>query len=329
MSGSWAQAVGGRVAARELGPTYCHEHLLTSPAPRLAGPDRDLVLDDEARAAAGLRDFRAAGGRTLVELTAPEFGRDPRGLRRLADATRVTVIATTGHVCTEYWRGVLDVDSWSEARLTDDMLGDLLSGMDGTDVRAGLIKAGSSLDEVTPAEERVLRAAARAQCATGAPITTHTTAGTAALDQVRILERAGADLDHVCIGHLDRRLDWPTHQELARRGVFLGYDCISKEQYQPDALRASFVARLVEAGHGHQVVLAGDLARRRYLPAWGGGPGYGYILGPFVDMLRRAGLGEAARRALLVDNPARLLAWRPPAGAPPGDGAPGDGADVP
>jgi phosphotriesterase-related protein len=264
------------------------------------------------RAAAELRDFQAAGGRTIVELTAPEFGRDPAGLRRLAAATGATIVATTGHVCTEYWRGVLDVDSQPESRLVDDMVGDLLTGMDGTDVRAGIIKAGSSLDGITPGEERVLRAAARAQRQTGAPITTHTTAGTVPLGQVRVLDRAGADLGHVCIGHLDRRLDWRTHLELARTGVFLGYDCISKEQYQPDALRTTFIARLVEAGHGHQIVLAGDLARRRYLRAWGGGPGYGYVLGPFMTMLRGAGLDDAACRALLVDNPARLLAWRPP-----------------
>lgn len=312
VAGPWAQSVTGPVPAADLGPAYCHEHLLTDPAPRLAGEDRDLVLDDEARSAAELRDFRVAGGRTLVEVTAPEFGRSPAGLRRLAEATGVTVIATTGHVCTEYWSGVLDLDPVPEAALADRFVTDLLAGMDGTEVRAGIIKAGSSRDEVTPTEAKVLRAAARAQRETGAPITTHTTAGTVPLEQVRILERAGADLDHVCIGHLDRRLDWPTHRELAGTGVFLGYDCVSKEQYQPDALRAEFVARLAEAGYGDRVVLSGDLARRSYLRAWGGGPGYGYLLGPFQELLRQAGLDGAQRRALLVGNPAELLAWRRP-----------------
>jgi predicted metal-dependent phosphotriesterase family hydrolase len=307
----WTQTVTGPVPAADLGPVYCHEHLLTDPAPRLAGEDRDLVLDDEARSAAELRDFRAAGGRTLVEVTAPEFGRDPAGLRRLAEATGITVIATTGHVCTEYWSGVLDLDPVPELVLADRFVAELLAGMDGTTVRAGIIKAGSSRDAVTPTEEKVLRAAARAQRETGAPITTHTTAGTAPLEQVRILERAGAELDHVCIGHLDRRLDWPTHREVASTGVFLGYDCVSKEQYQPDALRAEFIARLAGAGYGDRVVLAGDLARRSYLRAWGGGPGYGYLLGPFQDLLREAGLDDGQRRSLLVDNPARLLAWRP------------------
>jgi 5-phospho-D-xylono-1,4-lactonase len=122
--------------------------------------------------------------------------------------------------------------------------------MDGTDVRAGVIKVSSSLDRVTDPEARVIRAAAAAQRETGAPITTHTTAGTAAMAQVRALERAGADLSHVCVGHLDRRLVWEDHLELARTGVFLGYDCVGKEQHQPDAERVRFILRLVEAGHG-------------------------------------------------------------------------------
>lgn len=310
----WVQTVTGRVAATELGTTYCHEHLLTDPAPWLTGDDRDLTLDDESKTLAELADFRAAGGDAIVELTTPEFGRDPRGLARLMETSGVRVVATTGHVSEEYWRGVLDLESVAESTLVEAYVRDLTEGMDGTAVRAGVIKAGTSRNEVTPTEHKLLRAAARAQSLTGAPITTHTTAGTAALDQVRILDEAGADMSHVCIGHLDRRLDWDTHRQVAAAGAFLGYDCVSKEQYEPDADRAALIARLVDAGFGDRVCLSGDLARRRYLRAWGGGPGYRYLLGPFTDRLANAGLGAEVRRALLVDNPAGLLAWRPPAG---------------
>jgi predicted metal-dependent phosphotriesterase family hydrolase len=92
--------------------------------------------------------------------------------------------------------------------------------------------------------------------------------------------------------------------------VFLGYDCIGKEQYQPDADRVRFILRLVEAGHGRQVLLAGDMARRHYLGAWGGGPGYGFILGQFLGRLRAAGLADADADALVVANPVGFLTWR-------------------
>jgi phosphotriesterase-related protein len=222
----------------------------------------------------------------------------------------VHVVAATGHVCEQYWRGALELEATPERAFVLGFVRDLTVGMDGTDVRAGVIKVGSSLDRVTLTEARVIRAAAVAQQETGAPITTHTTAGTAAMEQVRALERAGADLSHVCVGHLDRRLVWEDHLALARTGVFLGYDCVGKEQYQPDAERVRFILRLVEAGHGRQLLLAGDMARRRYLGAWGGGPGYRFILGEFLPRLRAAGLDDADVRALVVANPASFLTWR-------------------
>ena len=301
------RTVLGDVPGDELGPTYCHEHLLTSPAPRFG---EDLVLDDEERAADELRRFRDAGGRAMVDATTPEFGRDAAGLRRLSERTGVRVVATTGHVSEEYWRDVVDLDARSESELVDEYVAELTDGIAGAGSSAGVVKAGTSAGGATATERKLLRAAAAAQRETGAPITTHTTGGTAAAEQADVLEAAGADLTHVCIGHLDRRLDWDVHLELARRGAFLGYDSVSKEQYQPDDGRARFVVALVDAGHGGQVCLSGDLARRTYLEAWGGGPGYRYILERFLPRLRESGLADEDVERLVVENPARFLSWR-------------------
>jgi 5-phospho-D-xylono-1,4-lactonase len=144
------------------------------------------------------------------------------------------------------------------------------------------------------------------------PITTHTTKGTIPLEQVRIFEEAGADLSKVCIGHQDLKLDYEQHLRVVTSGARIGYDCISKEHYEPDTGRARFIARLLAAGHGEQICLSGDLARRSYLDAWGGGPGYRYILEDFVSLLGAAGLDPGAVDLLLIDNPARLLTWHPP-----------------
>lgn len=270
-----------------------------------------MVLDDEDRSVEELRLFRRAGGGALTEVTTPEFGRDPAALRRISQRSGVHVISTTGHASSEYWSGVLDVDAQSESDLVADMTVDLTEGMAGTDVLAGIIKAGSSLDVVLPGEERVLRAAAVAQRELGAPITTHTSAGTMAPEQARILRQAGADPGRVCIGHLDRRLDFDTHRGLAEQGFMLGYDCTSKDWYEPDALRVEHVARMFEAGLGTHLLLSSDLARRSQLVAWGGGPGYTHVPWRIVPWLRRVGLGDAELHTLLVENPARLLTWGP------------------
>lgn len=49
--------------------------------------------------------------------------------------------------------------------------------------------------------------------------------------------------------------------------------------------------------------------RRSYLTSWGGSPGYAYILQQFVPLLMRLGLSESETRALVVENPSRLLTW--------------------
>lgn len=303
------RTVLGDVPPEELGRVYCHEHLLTRPGPQVTGAGDDLRLDDEQRALDELRGFAEAGGGTMVEVTTAEFGRDAAGLARLARSSGIAVVCTTGHVSEEYWRGVLDVEQTTEAALVAEFVAELIDGIGDTGVQAGVIKAGTSLDGATPTERKVLRAAAAAQRTTGAPITTHTTAGTAALEQVRLLEAAGASLEHVCIGHLDRRLVWEEHLALARAGVFLGYDCVSKQQYAPDELRAKFIVRLVAEGFGDRICLSGDLARRSYLTSWGGSPGYAYILQQFLPLLLRLGLSESETRALVLENPSRLLAW--------------------
>ena len=309
-SGLRVRTVSGDLPAGELGFTLCHEHLYTAPARRLRDGD-DLLLDDEAKAVEELGVYARAGGGALVELTVREFGRNPDALRRICESSGVRVIATTGHVSVDYWDGVLDVAAMSVDDLQQEMTTDLLEGMDGTGIRAGLIKAGSSLDVVAAAEERVLTAAARTQVATGAPITTHTTAGTMAAEQARILITAGADPRRVCLGHLDRRLRYEEHRALARDGFTLGFDCISKDWYEPDARRIQVILRLVDDGLGDRICLSGDLARRSSWVSWGGGPGYSYIPWRFVPWLRREGLDEASITALTVDNPARLLAWVP------------------
>jgi len=114
----------------------------------------------------------------------------------------------------------------------------------------------------------------------------------------------------VIVGHVDRKLDWEYHLRLARTGAYLSYDQIGKEKYYPDSLRVEFVRRLVAEGHGQQILLGGDLARKSYWPSYGtgGGPGLTYILWRFVPWLRSEGLAESAMEDILIHNAARALA---------------------
>lgn len=302
---SVVRTVLGDVDPASLGITHGHEHVLFNP---VIDRGRDFIRSEHEPGLEELERYRSAGGSALVDATVTELGRDPSALRHLSAQSGVHIVSACGHTAQEWWDGALDLDSMAENQLTEEFVSELTEGIGNSGVQAGVIKVGTSLNEVTETEARVIAAAAAAQQATGAPIISHTTAGTVGLEQVRLLERAGADLTKVCIGHLDRRLVLEEHLEIARTGVYLGYDQISKEKYAADATRAEFLSRLVEAGFGDRVILSSDLARRSDLPAWGGSPGLNHLISSFVPLLRGSGLdGEIDR--FLIDNPRRFLAW--------------------
>lgn len=299
------RTVLGDIDPSDLGVCYPHEHVLCSPPADVA--DRDLEMTSEAAAIQELTWFRQAGGRALVDMTPADYGRDAEGMKRVSVATGIHIIATTGHHKDKFSARWVKDKSLDE--LADRFARDVTNGVDGTPIKAGVIKAASSLNAITPNEEKVFQAAARAHKLTGAPISTHTEAGTMGLEQIRLLTSAGADPQRIIIGHVDRRLDWDYHVAMLRTGVTLSYDQISKDKYEPDSKRIDFILRLVKDGFGKQLVLGGDLGRKSYWPSYGtgGGPGLTYILWRFVPWLRSEGLSEDAIQDLLVHNPARVL----------------------
>lgn len=299
------RTVRGDIAAHDLGITYPHEHVLTAPPATVDDPD--FLMDSEDVAVEELRTFYSAGGRAVVEMSPRDYGRNPSGLRRVSERSGVHIICTTG------WHKEKFCRSWVADRDIDDlareMVHDIEEGIDDTGVCAGVIKAGSSLNQITPIEEKVFRAAARAQLATGALISTHTEAGTMGLEQIALLRSEGVNPERVLIGHVDRNLDPAYHRALASTGATLGYDQISKEKYYPDSARIALIADLIAAGFGKQIVLSGDLARRSYWPSYGawGGPGLTYILWRFAPWLNSEGVAVEQIEDILIGTPARLL----------------------
>lgn len=303
------RTVLGDIDPSQLGVCYGHEHLLGQPPPQFA--QADLTLDDRPMALAELRQYQAVGGRAVVEMTTPDYGRDAAGLRWLAEQSGIHIIAATGFNHEKFSAPYLENTPLSD--VIAGYVNEVTAGMDGSAARAGLIKASTPFNAISPLAAKMLDAAAAAHHATGAPISTHTEAGTMALEQIARLTAAGVDPQHIVIGHLDRRLKWDYHLEIARTGVYLGFDQISKEKYYSDIQRADFIERLYAAGHGRQMLLSGDLARRSYWHSYSGGsaPGFRFILTTFVPLLKGRGFSDTMIQTLLIDNPARAFSFLP------------------
>ena len=296
----------GPVPADALGWTYVHEHVLTRPPDWRLAEDPDFLLDSPERSLEELERFRAAGGGTLVDATARDWGRDARAVLEVARRIPVHVVSVTGWNRGDYSEEALGA---TEDGLVAIMLADLREGMDGTEARAGIAKLGTSDGVVLPVEERIARAVGRVRAETGCPVLTHTTRGTMAPQQLDLLEAAGADLSKVALSHMDQNLDLRLLDELCSRGAYVVFDGISKAKYAPDEARIEMLRRLVDAGHAERLLVSGDMGRRSYLKAYGGGPGFEHILAEFVPRLHGEGFSDALVATIFVENPARWLDW--------------------
>lgn len=300
--------VTGGIDPGQLGVTYAHEHLLGGPpewSPEAADADFTMLSPELAARELGL--FKLAGGQSIVEMSPPDYNRRPEQLRELALQTGINVLMTTGLHKDSFSKPLTDTHSVDD--LAAVFAREVTEGVDDTGVRAGVIKAATSLNAITEGEEKVLRAAARAHLATGAPISTHTQNGTMGMEQLAVFKKEGVDLSRVALGHVDRKLEYDYHRAMLDTGASLIYDQISKEKYVPDRDRVAVLVRLVAEGYGGQLMLAGDFGRTSYWTSSGGGPGLTYILWRFVPWLVSEGMKPENARAMVLDNPARFFAF--------------------
>jgi len=300
------QTVLGSIPAHQLGVTACHEHVLWHPPDSMALEDPDLGLDSIPAAVAELRYFKSVGGGAVVEMTTEEIGRSPLELSQISQATSVHIIAVTGHHKEKFSAGLLEHQSVEQ--IAERMIREIREGIGDTGIRAGVIKAATSLNQATEVERRVIQAAGLAHQQTGAPVSTHTEAGTFALEQARLLLDAGVSAQKLLIGHLDRNLPRRVYFQLAELGVFLGFDQIGKEQYWSDEERAKLICDLIEAGYSKQILLSSDRARKSSWKVHNPQTlGLGHVLLDFIPRLRQRGVDEVTLSGILVDNPARFL----------------------
>ena len=297
----WNQVVTvtGPIRPEQMGTTYVHEHLMVQPQ---LEDDTYIpyTLQNEAASQDEVRSFAAAGGNTLVEMTPIHYGRDPAAYRRISQKTGVHVICCTG------FHKELFMPPWfgekTDLQLYDILMDEIENGLDGTGVRPGVIKLGTSFQEITALETRAIQAAARVHLKTGIPISTHCDRGTMGVEQILALEKLGVDPGHVLLCHIDSAKDIEYAIRLCRMGAFICIDHVGRELADKDAFRVRMILELLDAGCLERVTLAGDMGKRSYLPAYGGAPGLAYILTSLKSALVSK-IGEATVRTMLVVNP--------------------------
>ena len=315
------ETVQGSIEVAKLGFTLSHEHVAAASAgmwqawPEFFGGRTQFIKV----AVDQLRQAKDEGVDTLVDVSTIDLGRDIRLLEEVSRKSGMQIVACTGH-----W---LDPSRSMQARtveeLADFFVREIQRGIEGTDIKAGIIKVGTG-NMVDAFGEKALRAAARASKTTGVPITTHSPGqDRIGLKHAEIFESEGLAPGKACIGHTDNS---PADYQLAliKRGYHLGMDQVPRggppagtpgnnalgwdQRYaQIKALIDAGYAERIQIGNDHSIGMslqptANEKGRLAQNP-----DGVLFVTRKAIPALKAAGVSEQAIRTMMVDGPRKFF----------------------
>jgi len=317
--------VAGEVSSDDLGRTLMHEHFLFGfPGyygdVNFGGFDRDehlaVALDVAERA-------RGAGVRTIVDATPNDCGRDAEFLKEVSERGGINVVCSTGY----YYEGegapayfkFRSTLTDAETEVYELMVHEITQGIGDTGVKAGVIKLATSKGEMTPYEQMLFSAGARAQQETGVPIITHTQEGTMGPEQAEFLVGAGVDPSRVAIGHMDGNTDVAYHMATLAHGVNVAFDRFGVQGIvgmPMDEMRTACLIGLLGMGYGDSLLLSHDKVN-----VWLGRPLHfpepvqellanwhtTHLFDNVVPKLKDAGVPEEQIDTIFTDNVRRLF----------------------
>lgn len=254
------QTVSGEISSEEITGALVHEHVLASAPgipenyPQLMGPNF------MQRAAAALQELKDNGINTIVDASTYDLGRDPKRLRELSIQTGVNIICTTGF----FFSLDNSFGNFSEDLISQIYIDDLMLGMAGTDIRAGIIKA--VMDRECDTKGRVLQhhAAANASVETGCPIFLHTAADLeTGRYQIPLLLEAGARPEKIRLDHFLDTTNMEYISWLYDQGVWLGADRLprirfEREHFVSTNARLKTVKAMIDAGMADRMLFSHD-----------------------------------------------------------------------
>src|SRR5579872_4489873 len=220
---TWSQesrtlpSVLGAIGPSDLGLTLPHEHINVGEW-QISPKQRDTI-----RCLWGLLapQLKRNGLRTLVDLTPADSCRDVLPMRDVARASGLNILCATGYYLAA--RRPANFISGGVEAAQAFMIRELTEGVGDTGVRAALMKIAVGGEPGNRSDDILLEAAARTQKQTGAPISTHATSPEIRRYMLDKLEKHGADLSRVAVGHADDNGTIDEGAELLLRAGYLIY----------------------------------------------------------------------------------------------------------
>jgi phosphotriesterase-related protein len=307
-------SVLGPIDSSDLGFTLMHEHIVCkNSSMEQAFPDWFNRQDTLSHAISELRYAKQHGLQTIVDATPINLGRDIRLLKEVSEKTGVNIIASTGffHIDEQFLYG------WNIENLVEQLIPEVEEGIQGTDIKPGIIKCASA-KEITPTNEKLLRVAARLHKQCKIPIITHSSSRyKSGIPQLEVLLDEGVESGKLVIGHCGDTTDMVYLETLLASGCYIGLDRFGIESVLPTDSRIDVCVELLEKGYEDQIVISQDyivfldmspkkhLFRKRFASdkPWS----FHYILVDIIPKLIDKGVEEKQIKKLTNENPKKIL----------------------
>ncbi|MFY9815047.1 MAG: hypothetical protein WBQ62_08230 [Dehalococcoidales bacterium] len=314
----------GPLDTSKIGLALMHDHILGAAGgipqvyPELLGKNY------KERIMKGLTSAREAGINTIVDADTFDLGRSVKILAEVSQLSGVNIICCSG------WYGELPpyLGNFTADQYARIFAREVREGIEGTGIKAGILKSAADFGGVTPNGALLLRGVARAQLLTGVPIMLHSySPDQVGRQQIEILKEEGVDLRRVKLDHSTDTKDMEYLEWVVKQGCYLGMDRLPGIHVPPLARvspegRVKTIKDLIDAGYADRVLLGHDAflvstffdtlpeAAKKKLET--DNPyGFLYINKFVLPKLRELGVSEKTIHSICVDNPRRFFEGTP------------------
>ena len=248
----------GQIEKQHLGTVLMHEHIRCASNDLLhtfgkKWLDEDRLADFAAEILKGVKKQYGLG--LWVDGTPIDLGRNVALLKEVSERSGVLIVASTGL----YHFPSLYTDGHSETEIASWFIDEFENGMEGTDIKPGILKGASDSVGITKDNAKRLTALAIAQRETDLPLYIHSPHTNDVTDrQLDILLGIVEKPEKILIGHTAKRPDAEYLERILDKGCFIVMDQCHCTKYSLDEIGKTLV-NLCSMGYTDKILLSNDL----------------------------------------------------------------------
>ena len=310
------QTVTGAIESANIGKVLMHEHISCASASFCKAFGNNW-LDTEKLKALSCETLNLVKQRyglgLFVDGTPIDLSRNALLLKEISELTGVKIVASSGF----YYLPSIETINNSPKELASLLVRECLFGIEGTDIKPGILKCATGIDGITSDNLIKLSAMAEVQRQTHLPLYVHCEHnGDIALEQIKLLTENGADIERIIIGHCAHRHDEEYLHKILSTGCYICMD----QCHCFDTSIASFAGTLVnlcKKGFASRILIANDYCIHSdfcqitrnglHLTAEEHASGLGFVFDNLGSSFIELGGSYEDWNALICDNPMRAL----------------------